>query len=165
MTYQCKTCGNYHEGLPDIGYRYPDTYFTIPESEREARTKFNTDLCSIDDEHFFIRGVLLIPVLGQDEQLGLGVWVSQSQENFETYVANYDTDEIGPFFGWLSNSLPFYDQDTWALKTMAHFQGNGQRPLIVLEPSDHALFKDIESGISLERAWEYVHQQDGNGDA
>lgn len=157
MTYQCKVCGKTHDGLPDIGFQWPDPYFGVPEAERSARVNANTDICSIDDEDFFIRGVLLIPVYGQDQPFGLGIWVSQSQQNFKTYVENYDTDQIGPFFGWFSNKLPFYEESTWALKTMAHFQGNGQRPLIELEPCDHQLYRDVRNAISLQTAWEYVH--------
>ena len=159
MTYRCSVCGEVHDDPPDIGFEWPDTYFTVPESEREARISADTDTCVIDDRHFFIRGVLLIPVQDQEHKFGLGVWVSQSQKNFETYLKNYDSADIGPFFGWLSNSLPFYAEDTWALKTMAHFQGGGQRPLIDLEPSDHPLYADYSNGISLETAWSMVHQQ------
>ena len=163
MTYQCAECGETHDELPDIGYEWPDTYFGIPENEREARIVGNSDNCAVDDEHFFIRGVLLIPVHGQDEQFGLGLWISQSRESFDSYLENNDTDQIGPFFGWLSNSVPFYEQDTWALKAKTHFQGNGQRPLIELAPCDHQIYKDVTNGISLEKAWSYVHWRSDDG--
>src|SRR5689334_4914053 len=105
MAYQCRTCGAVHEGMPDIGFQWPDPYFDVPESERSDRIWGSPDACVIDDEDFFIRGVILIPIRDTEEQLGLGVWVSQKRENFETYMNNYDTPKIGPFFGWLSNRL------------------------------------------------------------
>lgn len=160
VSYSCPICRETHDGLPDIGYQWPDPYFDVPADERDVRVQANTDICNIDDEHYFIRGVLLIPVHDQDQKFGLGIWVSQNQKNFETYIANYDTAKIGPFFGWLSNTLPFYEDDTWALKTMAHFQGDGQRPLIELEPSEHPLCTDYLNGITLDRAWEMVHWND-----
>lgn len=163
MTFQCAECGETHDELPDIGYKWPDTYFGIPEDEREARIVGNSDTCAVDDEHFFIRGVLLIPVHGQDEQFGLGLWISQSRENFESYLENNDTDQIGPFFGWLSNAVPFYEEDTWALKAKAHFQGDGQRPLIQLAPCDQQIYKDVSNGISLQQAWSYVHWRSDDG--
>ena len=67
-------------------------------------------------------------------------------------VSNFDTPDIGPFFGWLSNNISLYDRSTWAMKTMARFQGNGKRPLIELEPCDHPLYLDYSQGITLERA-------------
>lgn len=104
-----------------------------------------------------------MPVHDQEERFGLGVWVSQSQQNFETYLENFDTDTVGPFFGWLSNELPYYEESTRALKTMTHFQSNGNRPWIELESCDHPICRDIEQGISLETAWRYVHLSNGAG--
>jgi hypothetical protein len=159
MSYQCAICGELHDGLPDIGFEWPDPYFGVPEAERVARVRGTVDTCIIDDEDHYIRGVILIPVHGGGNHFGLGVWVSQKRENFETYVENFDSIDIGPFFGWLSNRIPFYEQDTWALKTMARFQGGKQRPLIELEPSDHPLYRDYSEGITPDRAWQYVHWQ------
>lgn len=157
MSYQCEVCGQTHDGLPDVGFQWPDPYFGVPESEREGRIRASTDLCVIDDEDYFIRGTILIPLRDQDYSFGIGVWVSQKRENFEAYVENFDSSSIGPFFGWLSNRLPYYEQDTWALKTMARFQGKNQRPLIDIEPSDHPLYADYSRGITLDQAWQYVH--------
>ena len=57
----------------------------------------------------------------------------------------------------LSGRAVDYEVDTWAIKTMAHFQGNGQRPLIEPEPSDHPLYLDYSLGVSLARAWSIAH--------
>ena len=161
MSYQCTTCGATHDGLPDIGCLWPDPYFGIPESEREQRIRSTSDTCVIDVADYFIRGVILIPVHGASEAFGVGVWVSQKRENFETYLENFDSPSIGPFFGWLSNRLSFYEKSTWALKTVAVFQGNNQRPLIEIEPSDHPLYADYSKGITVDRAWQYVHGKSG----
>ncbi len=164
MAYRCATCGKAHDGLPDLSYRWPDPYFGIPESERGRRIQGSADICSIDDEDFFIRGVILMPIKDSADAFGLGVWVSQKRENFQTYLKDFDSGEIGPFFGWLCNRIPFYEEDTWALKTMAHFQGHNKRPLIKPEPSDHPLYKDYSEGVTLDRAWAIVHARDKTGD-
>ena len=163
LTYRCASCGALHQGLPDVGYRWPDPYFDVPESERSDRVIGNTDVCAIDNRDFFIRGVILVPIKESADHFGIGVWVSQKRENFETYLENFDTADIGPFFGWLSNSLPFYEPSTWALKTRAHFQGNKQRPLIEIAPCDHPLYHDFSSGVTLERAWQLYHAQERTG--
>ena len=163
MTWKCSVCGEAHDNLPDIGYKWPDYYFSVPESERDNRIHGTSDTCVVDDEHFFIRCVLLIPVHDHEQKFGLGVWLSQSRESFETYMENFDSAEIGPFFGWFSNSLPFYEIETLSLKAMAHFQGQNQRPLVELDDVDHPLKADIDSGISLDQAWQYVHWKDAAG--
>ncbi len=164
MSYVCKTCGKTHEGLPDVSFQYPDYYFRVPDVERDDRIKCDSDLCSIDKEDYFIRGIILIPVHNHKHKFGIGVWVSQKKENFETYIDNYDTADIGPFFGWLSNHIPFYEEETVSLKTMAHFQGSGQRPLIEVEPCEHRLYRDYSEGISLDEAWEMAHSYIKSGE-
>src|SRR5262249_2624466 len=109
------------------------------------------------------RGVIAIPVRGQSEPFGFGVWVSQKRENFQTYLANFDTPAIGPFFGWLCTRIAYYAVSTYGLKTRAHFRGEGLRPLIELEPTDHPLAVDQREGITLAKAWEIVHFYERGG--
>jgi hypothetical protein len=146
-----------HDDLPDVAFRWPDPYFGVPEGERARRIQGTSDTCVIDNEYFFIRGVVLVPIIGTTDHLGLGIWVSQSAENFQTYLRNFDTPDIGPYFGWLSNSISFYEPTTWAMKTMVHFQSNNQRPLIEIAPCDHQLYQDYAQGVTLDRAWEITH--------
>lgn len=143
--------------MPDLCFDQPGYVGSIPKNEREARVKLDADLCSVDNEHFFIRVLLLLPILNSEEALGFGVWVSQKKENFESYIDNYDTNEIGPFFGWLSNEFNYGGKPTSNLKTMAYFQGNGQRPIIELDESDHPLYLAQKNGISMDEAWKIVH--------
>ncbi len=157
MSYQCSTCGEIHEDLPDIGADKPDHFYTVPESEREELIELTDDTCIIGNEDFFIRGVIEIPIHNYPNRFGFGVWVSQKKENFYKYVENPDSSEIGPFFGWLCTDLDFYEEETLHLKTMAHFRGEGLRPTIEVELTEHPLAIDQHEGISLERAWEIVH--------
>lgn len=158
MTYICSCCGKVHDDLPDLSFDRPTYASDVPKEEFVNRVKLNEDLCILDGEHYFIRGVIKIPIHNQEETLGFGVWVSQKKENFETYLKNYDTSEIGPFFGWLSNEFIFGGVPTINLKTMAYFQGNGQRPLIELDESDHPLYIAQKNGISLDEAWKIAHE-------
>ena len=157
MSYKCSECDEIHDDLPDIAADKPDYWWTVPEDEREARTELTGDTCIIDDEDFFIRGVIQIPIHDYPRDFGFGVWVSQKRENFQTYLDNFDTDKIGPFFGWLSTNIAFYEEGTTLLKTMAHFRGNNQRPAIVLEPSSHPLAIAQHEGITLAQAWDIAH--------
>ena len=158
MGYRCSSCGESHEGLPGtMQVEMPDYALGVPEAEREERVQLTSDTCIVDNEHFFVRGVIEIPVLGYPHSFGLGVWVPQKRENFPTYMENFDSAEIGPFFGWLSNEIAFYREGTLHLKTMAHFSGRGLRPTIELEETDNPLSLDQHLGITLDKAWEIVH--------
>jgi hypothetical protein len=157
MTFRCKTCDEVHDDLPDMGIQFPDYYFGVPEEERDARIHLTADTCIIDDEEFFIRGLIEVPIHEYPRTFGFGVWVSQKRENFDAYLENFDSDQIGPFFGWLSNNISFYAEETLNLKAMAHFRSGGLRPRLELEPTDHPLAIDQRNGITLEKAWEIVH--------
>jgi hypothetical protein len=159
MKYRCHVCEKEHDDLPDIGATYPDPWFAIPEAERGRRVKVNSDLCEIDGESFFIRGVIQIPLTDDPgEHFAFGAWVSQAPHNFHTYVDHYDDAAgIGPFFGWLCTRIAYYDIDTTHLKTRAHFRPGKLRPLVELEPTDHPLAVDQRCGMTLAKAWEIVH--------
>lgn len=157
MSYRCSVCQANHDDLPDIGSDRPDHFWGVPEAERAERIEMTPDTCIIDNEFFFVRGVIEIPVHDQLDNFGFGVWASLKKENFYIYLDNYNTNKIGPFFGWLCTELSFYDQETISLKTMVHFRGADLRPSIILEPTGHPLSLDQQKGISLDRAWEIVH--------
>jgi hypothetical protein len=115
------------------------------------------DLCIIKGRDFFVHGVIEIPVHDYEYEFGWGVWVSHKKENFEAYREHFDTADIGPFFGWLCTAIDYFLESTVELKTMAHYRGEGLRPRIVLEESEHPLFIQQRNGISLSKAWEIVH--------
>jgi hypothetical protein len=157
MHYTCSVCREIHDELPDIGADKPDHYWDIPEQERNKRVVLTPDTCVIDKETFFIRGVIEIPIHDYPDRFGFGVWVSQKKENFVTYRNNPNSDEIGPFFGWLCTNIRYYQETTLSLKTRSHFRGGNLRPYIELEPTEHPLAIDQRNGISLDKAWEIVH--------
>lgn len=149
--FKCSCCGGWHEGLPDLAFAAPAYYEQLSDEHKRTHARKSDDFCSIDDEDFFIRGVLLIPILGSDAHFGWGAWVSLSRENFRRYLELYDAPDPtgeGPYFGWFSNTLPWYP-DTLSLKTNVHLQPYPDRPLIELEPTDHPLSIHQRNGIDL----------------
>ena len=103
--------------------------------------------------HLLLKAIAEAP---SDPQEGIGVWVSQSEANFERYLE--DEENMDPTFGWLATRLGFYEENTLSLKTRVHFQGDNMRPVIELEPTDHPLAVDQREGITLEKAWKIVHR-------
>lgn len=153
----CRTCGQYHTKLPmEFGADAPALYYTIPSEECDARCDLTSDLCVIDEEHFFIRGCVEIPVLDGPGPFVWGVWCSLSKENFKRTVEMWEVEgreNEPPYFGWLCTALPLYPE-TLHLKTHVHTRPLGQRPIVELEPTDHPLAVQQRQGITMARVRE-----------
>lgn len=156
MAYLCSCCGKEHQGLPHVAYQLPDLIAAMSGEERASRTKISEEYCIVDDEHYFVKGVLELPILDDAEPWTLAVWVSHKKENFLKAVAFEGGPPPGPFFGWLGNQIPAYDLSTLSLKTMAHYSDPTQRPKIKVDEG-HQLHLD-QHGIKLERAWDLAHR-------
>ncbi|HIC81237.1 MAG TPA: DUF2199 domain-containing protein [Kiloniellaceae bacterium] len=155
FAFTCACCGETVSGLPEIGYDAPAYYHALSPQERETKAVLAGDLCSIDQEDFFIRAVCRVPIVGTDRDFGWGVWVSLSEENFKRYVETFsDTDQskLGSMFGWFSNALPGYP-DTLNLQTTVVPQDNNKRPLVYINDAhrDHPLYIEQQRGLSRSR--------------
>lgn len=162
--FRCAACGEWHEGTPTFAADAPLNYYLIPGPDREERCRLSTDTCVIDDEFFFVRGCIEIPVIGVADPYVWGAWVSLSRKSFDEFVETFDApnrSEFGPYFGWLSNSFRVYPE-AQNLKTYVHIREPGLRPFIELEPTDHPLAIEQRTGITVERAAEiyaaYMHE-------
>jgi hypothetical protein len=154
LRYKCRSCNEWHEGLPSPGWDYPFPYLRIPEEERERRIVLTKDRCVIDGAEFYVRANLDIPIRGGEQPLCWGVWVSLSEASFRQFEKLFDDSSREPntsFFGWLCSSIPGYP-DTALLKTRIHIQPWPTRPLVELEPTDHPLAVDWRNGITVKRA-------------
>jgi hypothetical protein len=156
-SWTCTCCGKQHDELPiRWATSVPDHYEAIPDAEREARAELYDDFCFVDDEHFFIRGLLEIPIIGREETFGWGVWTTLSKTNMEKVLETWeqpDRDSIGPLFGWLNTSLEFYPE-TVNLKAHVHINPPPFIPSIKLEPTDHPLAVEQRQGMTLQRVIE-----------
>lgn len=150
----CSCCGKYTHDF-SLSFRYPDCQFDPKNRENDL----GDDLCYIKEQDaFFIRAILEIPIIGHNTPFTWGIWVSQSQDNFEYYKKHFRKDISGRVtFGWLSNILPKYD-DTYAIKTNVRFIEKSKRPKIEIQECDHQLYYDYINGITMERAEEFMSE-------
>jgi hypothetical protein len=156
LSWTCASCQQVHVGLPALGWSHPDLVRGIPPEERATRVVLDSDVCIVDEKHFFILGCLDLPVQGDDDAtLRFLVWVSQGQQSFQRLLREFDRPgrEHGPAtFGWLGSNLAPHYPDTLNLKTMVHQRPVGQRPFVELEPTKHPLAVHQREGIPLEQA-------------
>jgi hypothetical protein len=154
-TYRCERCGERHDSAPlAYGVAAPD-YWDQSLADRKSSV-LDQELCVINNEDFFIRGRIVIPVIDAPDggEFEWGAWVSLSRENFHRAVSLWTSpsrSDEPPYFGWLSTGLPLYQPTTLQLKAHVHTQSAGTRPLIELEPTDHPLAVEQRTGITLER--------------
>lgn len=134
--------------MGDSGQNWPSTFL-------------DNDYCVVNDEDFFVRGLICLPVIGSRETLRWGVWGSLSRDNFEKLWRMKDDSkrvELPAMFSWLNTRIPDYP-DTLALKMYACIQEPGCRPYFELEPTDHPLSRDFHHGITAERVKEIMFRR------
>ncbi|MGI9410474.1 MAG: DUF2199 domain-containing protein [Hyphomicrobiaceae bacterium] len=156
--FECRTCGQTHRGMPSFGPDAPASYYTVPEPERSDRCELGSDDCVIDEDAFFVRGCMEIPVHSVSEPFVWLVWCSLSLESFKKWIETYEQEkrsDVGPFFGWLNTQLPFYP-DTLNLKTMVYLRDDLLRPSIEVEPTEHPLAIAQRDGMSAQEAKELI---------
>jgi len=163
LSFTCATCGNLHEGFPALAFKAPAPWEWATEAEREADWKLQSDFCRFKDVDFYVRAVLVLPIVDSEHTLEFGVWSTLSKANIDRYWDTFedeDQSKLGPMFGWFSNVVPGYP-DTMGLKCQVLPQDHRQRPLIELEPSDHPLAVQQRQGISMDEAARYYHAHMG----
>lgn len=155
--WRCSCCNEMHRGLMDIASISPDPWPHERNYESNAALRLDgdflsRDFCVIEGEHFMIRAVLEIPVHGLDEPWGFGCWTSLSRSNFDKYVAGFDDGDyadMGPWFGWLCNSLQGYLKGEPEAVDV-YPQPGRKRPKLIVQDSDHPLARAQAEGITPE---------------
>jgi hypothetical protein len=171
LRWKCGSCEEWHTG-PCLDFGHDSPHYWSKEYEKSSRfaglvpkwsanhgkTFLNEDYCAIDDENFFVRGLIRLPIIGTDQHFCWGVWGSLSRENFKLLLKMDSSSkrvELPPMFSWLSTQISEYP-DTLSLKMYAHIQKPGRRPIFELEPSSHLLSQESHKGITTERVKEIM---------
>jgi len=161
----CATCGQTHDELPAATFPAPLAWAQASEQEQADDFDLTTDTCiwrNDEGEHYFVRGVLELPLTDREGVLSFGVWTSLSRDSFFRYLPTFEEEneadriDMPPMFGWFSNSLPGYPE-TLNLKCTLHARTGGLRPLIELEETDHPLSVGQRAGIPFSEAVAYIH--------
>jgi hypothetical protein len=158
-SYKCSICGKIHDEQPmDIGYQKPADYFKIPPDGREKRIKLSSDLCSIDDSEFYIRGILALPIKDSTKEFRWGVWIRVQESDFKRHIELWDGN-IPPdepaLVGYLSGGAKDYE-DSDTLEVKVHLQPGNQRPRFEVVSDQHPLGIDQRNGITMAKAHSFA---------
>ena len=159
-SYLCRCCGQHHDALP-FSYGSPAPAYWSDDLAADERSVLGEEQCIIQGQQFFVRARIVIPVTDADTEFDWGVWVSLSQPNFQRMSELWTTpgrEQEPSYFGWLSTEIPLYQPTTLNLKTRVHSQPVGIRPIVELEPTDHALAVEQRTGITLSRVQQIAEE-------
>jgi hypothetical protein len=157
LGFKCRACGERHDELP-FSYHSEAPAYWRAEQASDPESELGTDQCVIGGEHFFVRGLITIPVRDAEDDFAWGVWVSLSEQSFVQMSEDWTRpgrEQVGPVFAWLATNLPVYDEPTLTLATNVHTQPLGVRPLVELQPTDHPLARQQREGV--DTAWGSIH--------
>lgn len=154
--YTCACCGEYFDEIP-MGYGLDAPHYWDGENENSELTP---DWCVVENEYFFVKALIEIPVHGEDESFSWDIWVSLSETNFKIVTENWGSEtrqELPPMFGWISSQLPDYP-DMLRMKAKVQQRTVGLFPTIELEPTDHPLAVEQREGINMSRVTQFAEQ-------
>jgi hypothetical protein len=161
----CRHCGTELTIPLCFGADAPVAWEALSVVDRQNRARLTSDLCEIDRQHFFVRGLLQIAIQGADQVFTYLVWSSLSASNYERTQELWGVvgrEHEPPYFGWLNSALAGYP-NTVNLKLNVHTQPVCERPLVELEPTEHPLAVEQREGITWSRVHELVDRLGRHG--
>lgn len=153
---KCPCCDNEIEPHQmDVAFNLPDAIFELSEEQREARAKTHTDLCSLDDKQFYIRGVIYVPVQELGLNFGWGVWAEVSEATFYRYHEIYEVDgsSESPASGVLANTPPDYSNTPQPLEIQ--FGPPDKRPIFIPSLTEGEFYTEYVAGLPA-RKWHSI---------
>jgi hypothetical protein len=161
LGFVCSVCGEHHDELMlDVRMGLPEPVFELSEEERAERAEFGDDSGIYREadgrEHYYVRGLLEIPIPSLDRYFGYGAWIEVDRESYDRLGELWD-DERGreepPFAGRLANELAPYE-GTFGLPIMLQLREVELLPLVELVDTVHQLRAEQQNGITKTRAHE-----------
>jgi len=153
----CACCGKEYDKL-SFAYALdePDNWGAVPREERHYRGVLGSDSCVIDQKEFYVRGRIVIPVIGFDEPFIWGCWALVSKESFERFGQLWSVEvreHEPPFPAEIANDIPLYPT-TVGLACKVAMKNARKRPSFMIAPDDHPLAIEQRNGITLDRVKE-----------
>lgn len=147
-------------------WRGPHDWEELVEHSKETRARLSSDLCTIDNSRFYVRGLIHIPILPAEpdgslsdpkasantkRELVLGVWLQVLATDFYKILSNWNKSDVNDVLeGTLNSNIQFYKKTTLNTKCRLLTRPNGSRPTVeIMAP--HSLQDDMKTGISIDR--------------
>ena len=134
----CGLCGRAVPGLGhDLAFQLPDRIFALSSGERATRVwqsaPTNPDFAVLDEAAFFVRGILPVPLPGDDE-FRYGTWLEVTQPEFMRVLEAWGDDaayEQLRFRARLANALPPYGEQALGTAVEVATGDASSRPRVI----------------------------------
>lgn len=153
MPFVCSVCGEHHdERLLDIRLGLPHVIHLLDSGARTRRAWLADDFAVLDDERFFVRGLLELPIPRLDDRFAYGSWVEVSMPDFQELLRHWHDDaQFAAVECTVANELePF--RDTLGLRATLRATAPDRLPAIELAAAPHDLVDAQRRGISVRRS-------------
>ena len=153
LGFVCSVCGELHaERMLDIRLTLPEPIFSLDEEARAARAWLADDFAVLDEERFFVRGLLELPIPELETRFAYGTWVEVSSGEFGRLLEHWqDPDQFHAAEGTVANELTPYVGTTGLSATLDPVSVD-TLPSVTLADADHPLVADQQAGISAGRS-------------
>lgn len=155
--WKCKSCKRMRNtDAPQIFFcSNPHDFEDLDDEAKQSRAKVSADLCSIDNQRFFVRALVEIPINSEEPKTGTekshlmiwGVWVQLDARDFFLLMEKWNDDSEMQLKGTLNNIMPEYE-NTLNQPVMLTTRKGGMRPLVTFDILEHPLAQDQKNGIS-----------------
>ncbi len=161
MKVQCSRCSQEHDlEHMDPSFALPDVVFALSPAERKKSARIRKDMCALPDKDlYFMRVLLRFHVANRLRPCNWGVWVQVEYKVIQQMVELWDDDarlDMLPATGALANELTGYP-GSLGLQGELRFANLTDIPYFTLGlDSDHPLAQDQRTGVSAERAVDWL---------
>jgi len=141
----------------ELTFRRPDNITALDSYEIEEKCKYNDDIYIYDNQDFYIRCVLDLPVQDKGGDYCLGVWVKVSEKSLNRILDLWDDENQKnepPMQGLLANNVPL-TVNSLNSDVMIRLSGVTSRPYVTVKNEACSLYQEQTCGITIHRASEY----------
>ena len=141
----------------ELTYRLPDAIASMSKEDIDSRCKYTNDYVVCDNEYFYLRCILPLPVHDTGRDYCLGVWAQISPNSFNKVWELWDDPNQAnepPMKGLLANSVHLNTgvEDT---EITVQLTGPTSRPSVTIQDKNCSLYQEQLCGITIHRASEY----------
>jgi len=153
VPFTCSVCGQHHdERLLDVRLGLPHDIHRLDQEERERRTWLADDFAVLDDERFFVRGLLELPIPELDSRFAYGTWCEVEMPDFQELMRRWhDEGQFAPVDCIVANELEPY-RSTVGLRATLHATSPDKLPTVDLAAAPHELVHAQREGITAGRS-------------